>query len=266
MHEGPRCWSVCGFDGDSGALVSVRCQTACVVNRRLRSCRGQSRSTFLVQVCVHQSCQFAFFFFSYCYYYLFLHRSLTLNNIYQQDAWHVTHEFLHSVKAYCNLPSSPLSHTPKLTPHPFPCGLGTYGLAGQEMRETCQPVVLSKHIFYFSLSFLSFDSSCPLQGAKGEGTDLPLLNKNLSSPSGGAHVLLALWREKRFPPNSASIYLWLAHPAHAHSCTAHARLHCTQAGFALIPDCFGFCGGLIRLLFKLRAKQSVCVCLSCFCV
>lgn len=39
----------------------------------------------------------------------------------------------------------------------------------------------------------------------------------------------------------------------------HAHAYCTQAGCALIPDCFGFCGGLLRLLFKLRAKL---VCLS----
>lgn len=51
--------------------------------------------------------------------------------------------------------------------------------------------------------------------------------------------------------------------AHAHTCMAHARMCtcCTHTGFALIPDCFGFCGDLIRLLFKLCAK-SVCACLS----
>lgn len=49
----------------------------------------------------------------------------------------------------------------------------------------------------------------------------------------------------------------------AHICTARARTctYCTHTGFALILDCFGFCGGLIRLLFKLRAKP-VCVFLS----
>lgn len=101
----------------------------------------------------------------------------------------------------------------------------------------------------------------------------------LSFLSGGAHqrhALLALWREKWFPANSASIYLWLTRPtlcthtsARSHICTAHARTctYCTHAGFALIPDCFGFCGGLIRLLFKLCAKpvclsELVCVCRS----
>lgn len=47
-----------------------------------------------------------------------------------------------------------------------------------------------------------------------------------------------------------------------------ARLHlygtctnCTHARFALIPDCFGFCGGSVRLLFKPRAKPA-CVSVS----
>lgn len=62
------------------------------------------------------------------------------------------------------------------------------------------------------------------------------------------------------------IFCSLAHAhscAHAHICMAHARscTYCTQAGFALISDCFGFCGGLIRLLLKLRAKPA-CVCVS----
>lgn len=101
----------------------------------------------------------------------------------------------------------------------------------------------------------------------------------LSSLVGHIRDMLSftLWRGKWFPPNSASIYLWLARPtrcthtsSRVHICTAHARTctFCTHTGFALIPDCFGFCGGLIRLLFKLCAKP-VCVCLSeplCVCV
>lgn len=45
-------------------------------------------------------------------------------------------------------------------------------------------------------------------------------------------------------------------------CSAHAYSYCTRGGFALIPDCFGFCGGLIRLPLKLCAKPvclHVCV-------
>lgn len=55
-------------------------------------------------------------------------------------------------------------------------------------------------------------------------------------------------------------------PAHAHICATHARsrTYCTQAGCALIPDCFGFCGGSIRLLFKLRAKPVLRVCARAF--
>lgn len=71
------------------------------------------------------------------------------------------------------------------------------------------------------------------------------------------HCLASL-REKRFSPHSASIYLWLTS---ADICSAHARTrtYCTQAGFALIPDCFGFCGGLLRLPFKLLPNQCVSV-------
>lgn len=80
----------------------------------------------------------------------------------------------------------------------------------------------------------------------------------------------ARWGEKRFPPNSASIYFRLPRPAaSALALTFARRTCCTHAGSALIPDCFGFCGGLIRLLFKLRAKPvcarlSECVCVMIF--
>lgn len=42
-------------------------------------------------------------------------------------------------------PSYTSSPPPSL--HCSPCGLGAYGFSGQQIRETCQPVVLSKHIF-----------------------------------------------------------------------------------------------------------------------
>lgn len=71
--------------------------------------------------------------------YLRLSLSLTLNNCHP---------------AGCNallihLKLTPF-HTlaPHLAPHCSPRRLGTYGFSGQEIRETCQPVVLRKHIFY----------------------------------------------------------------------------------------------------------------------
>lgn len=101
-----------------------------------------------------------------------------------------------------------------------------------------------------------------------------MLNERPSFLSGRAHQRHALLRFMGGEVVSTKLCFHLFLPyspysfytltsAQAHICTAHARTCtcCTHAGFALIPDCFGFCGGSIRLLFKLGAKP-VCACLS----
>ena len=113
------------------------------------------------------------------------------------------------------------------------------------------------------------------EAAEGEETDLLTVNERPSFHSflsGRAHQRHALlsFMEGKVVSTKFCFHLSFARShthssARAHICTAHARscTYCTQAGFALIPDCFGFCGGLIRLLFKLRAKPAcVCVCWS----
>lgn len=132
------------------------------------------------------------------------------------------------------------------------------------------------HLLFLSFSPLSsFDSSHSLRGAKGEETDLPLADEK---------PLLPLWwgtseacapcfmKGKSGPPPpppelcfhlslTASPWSLCAHsPALSHICTAHARLcaHCTQAGFALIPDCLWFLRWLDQVTVQTvcRARQE----------
>lgn len=102
--------------------------------------------------------------------------------------------FLHPVKAHLSPPMLPLFHTlaPHLALHRSPRGLEACGFSGREIRGTCQPVVLSKHIFYPP-------APCPLthlalsEELKEKRQISPLLTKkNLSFLSGGAHQRHAL--------------------------------------------------------------------------
>ncbi len=119
-----------------------------------REGRGSRQKPLLVQVsaspCICSAPALRF----YSSFYFCLDLWLTLNNFYLHGMC-LFYECLRPAKTYFNLPLPSASHTytSSFSP-PSPCGLGAYGLAGQEIREICQPVVLNKHIFHFSLSSL----------------------------------------------------------------------------------------------------------------
>lgn len=94
--------------------------------------------------------------------YFCLNLWLTLNNFYVHDMC-LFYDFLRPGKTYFNVrggtlkyvfPGHTHTYTSSFSPS-SPHGLRAYGLAGQEIREMCQPVVLNKHIFPFFLSSLT---------------------------------------------------------------------------------------------------------------
>ena len=143
------------------ALASAPCQAACVVNGclggggRARGSRqkppsGSSKCLAMYLLSVRSS---RLNFYSYLYFWL------TSNNFYLLYAWYVPPLRLFLLPAKTSFYGPPPSPAHTYTSSPLRpslplCGLGAYGLAGQEIREMCQPVVLNKHIFHFSFSSL----------------------------------------------------------------------------------------------------------------
>lgn len=137
-------------------------------------------------------------------------------------------------RAHLNL--SPF-HTlaPHSALHCSPRRLGAYGFSGQEIRETCQPVVLSKHIFYPApppLTLLSLSEEL-----KEKRQISSMLTKKPLLPPPVGHIrgmCSSLYEGKSGPPPPQTLlpfisdYLTLV-PVHTLSCLWH--MHVPHTGW-----------------------------------
>lgn len=144
-----------------------------------------------------------------------------------QDAWHQRSS---DSRALLNL--TPF-HTlaPHLAPHCSPRRLGACGFPGQEIRETCQPVVLSKHIFYPAPPPPPLTPLALSEELKEKRQISSLLTKKPLLPPPVGHIrgmCSSLYEGKSGPPPPQTLlpfisdYLTLV-PVHTLACLRHMR-------------------------------------------